>query len=379
MDLFGELESTLQSSGPEAALDLLVRHLEQERRHSEWFNARLIEQRHRLGLPVSEPPRDLPEHLRRTYDSALVEAARQAGARLIEDGQIARAWTYFRAVGESAPVAEAIERLTPEQADDEVLAVALQERVHPRKGFELVLANHGTCRAITVFSQYPDPATQEDCLLLLTRTLHEELRQNLARVIARREEAPPADASIPDLVAGRDWLFGEYDYYVDTSHLISVIRYSLESENRETIRMAREMAEYGKHLSVSFRHQGEPPFENFHEDHSLYLDALLGIETDRAVAHFRRKADATDPETMGTFPAQVLVRLLLRVDRPAEAVEVFEQFLSKSDPNYLACPDYSQLCRLAGDYEKLRQLARARQDPVAFLEAALAGASQRTS
>lgn len=374
MDLFGELERTLETGGPEAALELLIKRLEQERRHAEWFNARLIEQRHRLGLLLSEPPQELAEPVRREYDAALVEAARQAGSRLIEDGQIARAWTYFRAIGDTAPVAEAIERLAPEQADDEVLAVALQERVNPRKGFELVLANHGTCRAITVFSQYPDPATQEECLHLLTRTLYEELRQNLARVIGRREAAAPETASIPGLITGRDWLFGEYDYYVDTSHLISVIGYSRESERRDTIRMAREMAEYGKRLSASFRYQGEPPFENFYEDHGIYLDALLGIDTDRGVAHFHRKAEQTDPETMGTFPAQVLVRLLLRINRPAEAVKVFEQFLSRSDPNYLACPDYSQLCRLAGDFDKLRQLARERQDPVAFLEAALAGA-----
>jgi len=56
MDFFGELENTLESGGPEAALDLLIRRLKEERRHSEWFNARLIEQRHRLGLPLSEPP-----------------------------------------------------------------------------------------------------------------------------------------------------------------------------------------------------------------------------------------------------------------------------------------------------------------------------------
>ncbi len=39
-------------------------------------------------------------------------------------------------------------------------------------------------------------------------------------------------------MAGRDWLFGEFDAHVDTSHVMNVLRFALDLEDREAIGLA---------------------------------------------------------------------------------------------------------------------------------------------
>jgi len=53
-------------------------------------------------------------------------------------------------------------------------------------------------------------------------------------------------------------------------------------------------------------------------------------------------------------------------------VDVFEQHLLDRDPAFLSCPDLPQLCQQAGDFDRLQKLSRERNDPVGFLQAALA-------
>ena len=133
------------------------------------------------------------------------------------------------------------------------------ERVHPRKGFELILANHGTCRAITCFGQYPDPATREESAHLLVQTLHAELAGSLKRVIERQDGKAPESESLPELIAGRSWLFEGNSYYIDTSHVISVVQFGVELTKPETLQLIVELTEYGKHLSEMFQHPGGAP------------------------------------------------------------------------------------------------------------------------
>jgi hypothetical protein len=292
----------------------------------------------------------------------------------LEAGEIARAWPYFRALGDPAPVAAAIEASQPDpESADSVIEIALGEGVHPLRGLELVLAQHGTCRAITLFDQYPDEASREAGIGLLVDTLYGELKANLARAIEHHEGYAPS-GSIPAMIAGRDWLFGEYDYYVDTSHLISILRYALDAANPATLAKAIEMARYGQKLAPMFQHRGDPPLDDVYADHRIWLQAVAGQDQDAAVAHFRAKVAALDLDQTGTYPAQVLVRFLLRLRRFAGAVDVFEAYLTETDPAYLSCPGLVELCRLAEDWPRLRELARRRGDAITFAAATLMSA-----
>ncbi|MBZ5594980.1 MAG: hypothetical protein LAP39_22285 [Acidobacteriia bacterium] len=372
-DLFDALDEALCAGGAAAGFELLIRKFRGEKKYPLVFEARIMKSRYELGLPVIHDGQleDLPEEKRAVHERAYMEAAHEVGGLFLADGDIPRAWSYFRAIGETAPVAAAIEQLQPQENQEAVIEIALHERVHPRKGFELILANYGICRAITFFEQYPDRKTREDCIRLLVRTLHHELVESIQRTIARNEGHAPETRSVPDLIAGRDWLFGEYDYYVDTSHLASVLRFSLDATDRETLGLAVELAEYGKHLASTFQFHGDPPFEDGCKAYAIYLRALIGENGDEAVAYFRGKIAMCDAETSGTVPAQTLVALLARLGRYPEAIAVSLDHLRDTDPNRLFCPSVFQLCQASGDYGRLRSLARERGDLLHFAAAAL--------
>jgi len=363
---FNLIEEAIRSGGPEAGLNLIVHKFEEEKNYPLLFEARMMQRRHALGLPLVQIGSidDVPEDKRAAYERAFTESAREIGSLFLADGQIPRAWPYFRAIGDSAPVASAIERLdAPNEELDRVIEIALEERVNPRKGFELMLAHYGICRAITYFEQYPDPKSREECIALLVRTLHHELVENLKRAITQREGSAADTKNIPALIAGRDWLFGDLDYYADTSHVIAVIRFALDLHETEPLRLALEICRYGDHLSHNFKYRVDPPFEDVYRDHAKYLEALLGENEDAAIDHFRKKA----PEGIG--PAQVLVALLVRLRRYREAIQLSIEHLGEVPPEQLACPSVLQLCQLAGDYDLLRKLARERGDLLSFVAA----------
>src|SRR5438552_3328487 len=201
-EAFHVLEQALESGGPESGFDLLIERFREEKKYPLLFEARIMKSRHGLGLPLVQLDRaeELPAEKRRVHEQVYMEAAREVGGLFLADGDIPRAWPYFRAIGEQAPVAAAIERVEPKEGQDAIIEIALHERVNPRKGFELILATYGTCRAITFFEQYADRATREDCARILVRTLHRDLVASLKRTIAQREGNAPETESIPALI-----------------------------------------------------------------------------------------------------------------------------------------------------------------------------------
>ena len=376
---FELVEQCLEREGSGAGLDFLVKKFRVEKMYPQLFEARLMRKRHELGLPLihTGPLNDLPEETQRAYDEGSAEVAREVGNLFLAEGQIERAWPYFRAIGEAGPIREAIESLDTREDLDGIIEIAYHERVNPRKGFELALKNYGTCRAITYFGQYPTEEGRDESARLLTRTLYDELAENLKRTIEKNIEATgeerPTTNRVGELIEGHDGLFEGNSYFVDTSHVSSIVQYAVEWTDRETLQMTVELCSYGKRLGEMFQFKGNPPFENVFADHEIYLRSLLGEDVDGAIAHFRAKVVESDPDEVGTAPAQTLVKLLTRLERYGEAVDVFREFLSESDPMYLACPNPRQLCQMGGDYERLRELAREEGDLLSFTAASIQG------
>src|SRR2546425_6434826 len=113
--MFELLEQTLRTNGPEAVIDLVIANAREQKNYRELFAARLMQVRHRLGLPLIETePVSGPE-----YEKALREAARETGELFLADGDIVSAWPYFRAIGEPAAVAAAIENIDRGDTDSE--------------------------------------------------------------------------------------------------------------------------------------------------------------------------------------------------------------------------------------------------------------------
>ena len=106
------------------------------------------------------PPTSVPH-----YERAFFDAAREVGGLFLGDGDIARAWPTSVPSASPAPVAAAIEQIAAGRRHGTVIAIAFQERVNPRKGFELILAQYGICRAITCFEQFPGgPGERNRCI-----------------------------------------------------------------------------------------------------------------------------------------------------------------------------------------------------------------------
>ncbi len=376
MEVFEQVQNALQSGDADAGFDLLIERFRKEKTYPLIFEARLMKKRNELGLPLiqTEPVRSFDESIQADYEQATIEAAREVGGLFLAAGDVQRAWPYFRAVGEKEAVRAAIDSFAADEGSetlDGVVEVAYHEQVHPRKGFELILKHYGICRAITNFSQYPADEGRADCAHLLAETLSSELAANLRYAIERQEGAAPASNDPAELVRGREWLFEGNAYYLDTSHVSSLVQMAHSIERPATLELLLGLTEYGKRLSAMYQFPGNPPFENVFEDFGIYIRAVLGRDVEAGIDHFRRKIETCDPQAAGTAPAQALVNLLLRIGRPDAAVDVAVEHLQEADPQFLACPNVLQLCWIAGDYPRLAALARERNDLLSFAAATL--------
>jgi hypothetical protein len=376
--IFEQLEQTLARDGATSALDQLCALLREKKDYGSLFYAILMKRRYELGVsPVpTEPSQDLPERVQTPYEEAIRVAGREVGKLYLEQGDIPRAWIYYRMIGEPQPVAEAIDdyQLKEGEENQQVIEIAFHHGVHPKKGFDWILERYGICSAITTVSsqEFTQPEIRVYCIGGLVRALYEQLRERLAEEITRREGSTPATLSVKELIAGRDWLFEDEFYHVDVSHLGAVVQMSIHLPPGPDLNKAREMCAYGQRLSSRFQYAGEPPFEDQYRDYGIYLSVLAGDTVEEGIAHFRTKAESADPETVGTYPAEVLVNLLVRLNRPAEGLSVARRFLAKAENTRHSCPSIAELCKQTNDYRTLAEVAREQGDPVHFLAGLLA-------
>jgi hypothetical protein len=70
-----------------------------------------------------------------------------------------------------------------------------------------------------------------------------------------------------------------------------------------------------------------------------------------------------------------LVRLLVRLERYEEAVEVAQERLADVDPQRLSCPSLYELCLAAGKPDRLADLAKGRNDLIAYAAALAEGSA----
>ena len=75
------------------------------------FDARLMQKRLELGLPLVSTAGigDVPKELQQAYQDASVHAAREVGELILADRNIPQAWPYFRAIGDTGPIIQALD------------------------------------------------------------------------------------------------------------------------------------------------------------------------------------------------------------------------------------------------------------------------------
>lgn len=383
-DIFAQLDNLHQSTGPAAAIDKLIEALQARRDYFNLFDALLLKKKFKMGLPLDRPSAfdDVPAEKRPEFEEAYIAAARTVGEAFLATGDIPQAWPYLRTIRETDTIRSAIENLDPAGLDPDsaeaIINVALYEGANPPKGLELLLRSHGTCSAITSFDQtlhQMSAADQKRCARLLVRHLYDELRVSLLHHVERRIPLaePGTEETIRELIAGRDWLFGEHDYHIDTSHLNSVVRFAraLDRDDPE-LGLAIELAEYGARLHDSFQYPGDPPFEQFYPAHVQFFLVTSGKDVESGLDYFRKKIAAEPDESDRRLIAFVLVDLLCRAGRESEAVDLAEKHLSELDEQFGY--SFAELCRRAERTDALLRVARAKGDLVRYTSA-LVGSS----
>ncbi|MBY0228688.1 MAG: hypothetical protein K2W96_05345 [Gemmataceae bacterium] len=377
--VFDEVRAALESSGPSAAADQLCAALRESREYHLLFYALLMKKRLELGAsPIPTGPAvELPAALHAPYEEGIRAAAREVGTLFLGTRELGQAWSYFRMIDEPGPVKEALEAYEPGEDDDiqPIVQLAFYEALAPRKGFDLLLSRYGTCSAITTMSSAELPFgddVKQHCIKALVRRLTDDLKASLSNAIAEKEGTPPPDGTVAQLIAGRDWLFGEDSYHLDTSHLSAVVQMAMNLPPCEELEMARGLCAYGARLSGRFLGQDDLPFDKGFADYGVYLGILAGDGVDEGVAHFRRKLEEADPEEIGTYPAEVLVNLLLKLGRGQEALAAARKWLGNTEGRPLSCPSVNELCQKLGDYGALAETARKQGDPVHWLAGLIA-------
>lgn len=286
---------------------------------------------------------------------------------------------YLRPVGDRVAAAVELARIDADESNlDALIEVALHEGVDPKRGYGLVLEHHGTCNAITTYESVvlrQSTAAQQAAAGLLVEHVHRELLATVRADIAQQQGAEPAEATLKELVANRDWLFGEHSYHLDTTHLASTVRFSRILSDDSQLRLALDLTAYGRRLSSQFQYKGDSPFEDIYPSHALYLGALLGEDVDAAIAYFRERAETLDTREHGGLPVEAYVQLLDRLGRYESAIESLLDFLQKQpDAASQAVPLMLELSRKAGNFDKLSDYCRNRGDVLGFATATLCSA-----
>lgn len=382
---FDQLQEALERGGVSAALDRLAEYLRENKKFHELFEALKMKARYALGLPLtySDAGDELDESTRTKLEDGLIEACRDVGTALLREGAIREGWMYLRPVGDRAAAAIELAKLEANEDNlDALIEVALHEGVDPKRGYGLVLEHHGTCNAITTYESVvvrQSTAAQQAAAGLLVEHVHRELLATVRADIAQQQGSEPPEATLKELVADRDWLFGEHSYHLDTTHLASTVRFSRLLDDEAQLRLALDLTAYGRRLSSQFQYQGDQPFADIYPSHALYLGALLGEDVDAAIEYFRERAEALDPREHGGLPVEAYVQLLDRLGNYELAIDALLNFVQKQpDATSQAVPLMLELSQKAGNYDKLKALCRNHEDILGFATATLCSAGTQS-
>src|SRR4051812_13594794 len=110
-ELFDRVKQSLETHGPAAAIDKLCAELRDAGDYQSLFYAMLLKKRVELGVspfPTS-PAADLPLAAHEPYEDAIRQAGREVGNLYLEKRDLAKAWGFFRMLGEPEPMRQAIE------------------------------------------------------------------------------------------------------------------------------------------------------------------------------------------------------------------------------------------------------------------------------
>lgn len=388
-DPFIILQGVSQELGTLAAAQALVETLRKEERFPELFEARKMMHRVELGLPPVYVPAlqggdshrsesaILDPQVQEELDKRLLDACREVGSGLMRAGRLQEGWMYLRAVGDDAFAAQAMSGIEATQENlDLLLNLYVHEGIDVGRGTELSLQMRGTCNTITMLDSVVSMrgrSDQQAAVGALVKHVHQELLANLVADIQRRkpEVEGPKTGRIADWLGLIPGLLRDGTYHLDTTHLASTVRFARVLDDSEILRLAADLAEYGRQLHAQYQYSSEEPFADLYPMSLAWFRALLGDNVETALRLFRQKAESLDTQEHGTIGIETYADLLARVGKPAEAAK----FLMRTMPNGMRpfgiAPSLIELASTSGDFQSMMDHAKERGDLLGYAAALL--------
>jgi hypothetical protein len=382
------LEQLADKEGLQAAAQGLVERMRQQKLYPELFEARKMLHRVELGLPpvqvdpigahgkksgaIQQDPQVQDE-----LDKRLLDACREVGGGLMRSGRLQEGWMYLRAVGDDAFASEAMAAVEPTQDNlDLLLNLYVHEGVDIGRGTELCLKMRGTCNTITMLDSIVamrGRSDQQAAVEALVKHVHQELLANLIADVTRRmpQVNAPEDHTIVAWLGLVPGLLRDGTYHLDTTHLASTVRFARVLDDPSTLRLAADLAEYGRQLHAQYQYSSEEPFADLYPMSLAWFRALLGEHVDAALRVFRQKAESIDLEEHGTIGIETYADLLARIGRPDEAGKYLIRTMPDGMRPFGVAPSLIELSSASGEFQPMKDHAKQRGDLIGFAAALL--------
>jgi hypothetical protein len=377
LPIYEQLELLVSQGEAESAVARLVAYFEEHKKFHELFEALKMQARLQVGISAAQADRDerLDESTELTLERSLLDACRRVGELFLREGKIREGWMYMRPVGDREAAARAM-AMVPATDDnlDELLEVLLHEGVDIRRGYSLALERLGTCNSITLFESAlaaRPRADQQMAASLLVEHVHRELLDNLKRDISQREGSAPAENSAEELLTSRPDLLRDGAYHLDTSHLASTVRFARVLDSPKHLRLALDIATYGRYLHPQYQYPGEEPFLDLYPASAALFRALLGDQVDAGIRYFTQKADSVDREHFGLVAVEVLIDLLSRCGKHSQALAAYAKRIPAGARTMGIAPTLLQLSQRLGEFEDMRNICKERKDLLGYAAAVL--------
>ena len=377
--LFQQFDQTLCDQGKTAALQFLANHFRGTRQFPELFEVLKANIRLNMDLPLlpTDNLDQLDESVQRQLEDQLLEACRETGYALLEDGQIAQAWMYLQPLPDRNNIKAAFEAIEiNDENSAQFLDVALYGGAAPEAGYQLLLRQQGTCNGITFFdtqASYQDQSTQTNLGEILVGHIYNELRENVSAQIAEKDGPQSKEVSLIDLISDRDWLFEGCGHHLDVTHLASVVRIARCCQNEPHLQMAQELSQYGMRLDEQLHYPGDQPFTDNYKDHYMYFCGRLKQDLKNAIGHFRGKLATEKDEDDREAIRSVIVELLCCSGETKAAIdELINEKFTNADMSMLI-----SIAQTDADYECVKKHFQQNEDLLRYCLSAIAQKQDR--
>jgi hypothetical protein len=367
------------------AIEQLIVFLQGQGRFHELFEALKMRLRMQLNLPAAQADRQekFDDATEMELERGLIDACRTVGELFLRQGKVREGWMYMRPVGDREIASAALANVQPTDDNvDELLEVLLHEGVDVGRGYQLALERMGTCNSITMFESVlasRPRADQQVAARLLVAHVHAELSANVRRDIAQREGSEPAaDENLEQLLKARPELLRDGTYHLDTSHIASTVRFARVLDDPQHLSLALDLACYGRNLHPQYQYPGEEPFLDLYPASAAFFRVLLGQHVEAGLRYFTQKADAVDQQQFGTVAIEVLIDLLSRCGRHAEALQAYAKRLPAGTRIIGIAPTLLQLSQRMQDYGPMLKICQQRDDLLGYAAAILQAPSPIT-